>query len=220
MSKLRWKLQPRETGLRAIGAGPRGSELHDGEKRFAVVSPTDGDKWYWVAGWSSGLPHKNTWQTPVATVEEAKAQAMAYVKEQIRKVAERTEYNVLVKGVTEAAKAATAELKKALATTPDGEWVSLDTAPAMQAAEDMGQIKAKVVEHRKALGDVEGTTGEFIVEYLNRAENVLEYTLATFSLNADGSLDAHIGRAGSATRQLAGLISSGEEQLARVTEAK
>jgi hypothetical protein len=82
MSKLRWKLQPRETGLRAVGARPRGSVLHDGEKRFAVVSPTDGG-WYWVAGWSSGIPHKNTWATPVDTVEEAKAQAMAYVKEHL-----------------------------------------------------------------------------------------------------------------------------------------
>ena len=83
MARLRWKLDPRETGLRSVGAGPRGSTLHDGEKRYATVSPIRGGGWYWVAGWSSGVPHMNTSHSPVDTADEAKAQAMAYVKEHL-----------------------------------------------------------------------------------------------------------------------------------------
>ena len=33
---LRWKKNPHETGLRAIGAGPRGSKLHDGAQTYAI----------------------------------------------------------------------------------------------------------------------------------------------------------------------------------------
>lgn len=85
--RLRWKLQPRETGLRAVGAGPRSSWLHDGEKRYACVSAFSSRAgrslgWYWVAGWDSAVPHKNTCnETPCATAEEAKAAALKYVKE-------------------------------------------------------------------------------------------------------------------------------------------
>lgn len=83
--KLRWKKQPQATGLRSIGAGPRGSTFHDGEKKYATVSalggggrrPTIG--WYWVAGWDSGIPLKNTCNFPVASEEEAKKEAEAYV---------------------------------------------------------------------------------------------------------------------------------------------
>ncbi len=81
--RLRWKLNPRETGLARVGAGPRGSTLRDGSgKRYATVSALGSghDGWFWVAGWGSGVPHKNTCDAPCATVEEAKAQAMAYVK--------------------------------------------------------------------------------------------------------------------------------------------
>lgn len=82
--KLRWKKEPRETGLRAIGQGPQGYKYHDGNKRFASVSPLGGGRyplrgWYWVAGWDSDVPHKNTWAEPCTTAEEAKAQAQAYV---------------------------------------------------------------------------------------------------------------------------------------------
>ena len=93
MAKLRWKLQPAETGLRAVGAGPRSSDLHDGEKQYAVVSPVGGGwrapltGWYWVAGWDSGVPHMNTCDRPCKTVEEAKASAMAYVKAHLAKAA-------------------------------------------------------------------------------------------------------------------------------------
>lgn len=89
-TRLRWKMEPRETGLRAIFAGPRSSELHDGTKRYAMVFAIrtrvghyDGG-WYWVAGWDSDVPHKNTCNAPVATEVEAKAAAMAYVKKHLK----------------------------------------------------------------------------------------------------------------------------------------
>lgn len=83
MARLRWKKEPRETGLRAIGAGPRSSWLHDGQKRYACVSALrryGQSPWYWVAGWDSDVPHKNTCGEPVLTEAEAKAAAMAYVR--------------------------------------------------------------------------------------------------------------------------------------------
>lgn len=86
--KLRWKKEDRATGLRAVTAGERGSYYHDGDKKYATVSslrngfgPTIG--WYWVAGWNSGVPHKNTCSSPCGTEKEAKAQAAAYVKKHI-----------------------------------------------------------------------------------------------------------------------------------------
>lgn len=85
--KLRWKLNPRETGLRAIGAGPRGSRLHDGEKTYATVSALrhrhETTGWFWVAGWDSDVPYMNTCNAPVATADDAKAAAMAYVKKHL-----------------------------------------------------------------------------------------------------------------------------------------
>lgn len=79
---MRWKKDPPETGLRAVGARPPSHWLRDGVTRLVCASPTDrdGSRWYWVAGWDSGLPHMNTCGEPVATVEQAKADAMAYVR--------------------------------------------------------------------------------------------------------------------------------------------
>ncbi len=76
----RWKLNPRETGLSAVGAGPRASQLYDDGKAVATVEPLGGDwrgplrGWYW---YGMGC---NTCDTPAATVDEAKAQAMAFYK--------------------------------------------------------------------------------------------------------------------------------------------
>jgi hypothetical protein len=86
--KLRWKMQPAETGLRAVGAAPRAHDLHDGEEIYATVSPNGGgwqrkqNGWHWYSR-VSGEP-VNTWAEPVATVEEAKAQAQAHVKEYLK----------------------------------------------------------------------------------------------------------------------------------------
>ena len=86
--KLRWKMEENETSLRAVGAAPRGHMLHDGKIVYARVSPSGGGwhelrGWYWVAGWSSGVPHKNTCNDLCETPEQAKQQAMEYVKSHI-----------------------------------------------------------------------------------------------------------------------------------------
>lgn len=80
--KLRWKMGPKETGLSAVCAGPRGHVYHDGNIQYATVHYTKYGKtgWYWVAGWGSDIPNKNTCKTPCKTVEEAKKEAEAYVK--------------------------------------------------------------------------------------------------------------------------------------------
>ena len=88
---LRWKREKRETGLRAVGAVPRGYVYHNGVKVYATVSASGGgwrrtlECWYWVAGWDSDVPYKNTCHTPCATPEEAKKQAANYVKRYIDK---------------------------------------------------------------------------------------------------------------------------------------
>ena len=81
---LRWRKNPRETGLAAVCAGERGSTLYnDKTLRCATVSALRTGGWYWVAGWESGVPHKNTCGDPVITEKEAKELAMTYVKKHI-----------------------------------------------------------------------------------------------------------------------------------------
>lgn len=83
--KLTWKRDPHPTGLASVGAGPRGSKLHDGEKTYATTSAIGGSwrgplrGWYWVAGWDGDFPSFNSYQTPLATEDEAKKAARAYV---------------------------------------------------------------------------------------------------------------------------------------------
>jgi len=83
--RLRWKKNPRETGLAAVGAAPRGSYYHDGDLKYASVSPIGGGwhefgGWYFVAGWDSDIPHYNSCNTPCETEAEAKQMAQEYVK--------------------------------------------------------------------------------------------------------------------------------------------
>ncbi len=84
--RLRWKKRPRETGLRAVGAGPRGSVLHDGEREYGWVSALGGDwrgpvrGWYFVCPHDSVGEYANTCNDPAPDEETAKAQAMAFVK--------------------------------------------------------------------------------------------------------------------------------------------
>ena len=88
MAALRWKKEDAATGLARVGAGPRGSYLHDGQTKFATVSalrwtgryPTG---WFWVAGWGSAIPHFNSSSNPCETEAEAKQAAMAYVKKHL-----------------------------------------------------------------------------------------------------------------------------------------
>ena len=87
MSKLRWKREPAETGLRAVGAAPRSYRYWDGVNDFATVSPNGGGwrseqkGWYWWA--RVGDAWNNTANNPVATVEEAKEAAVKWVKEHL-----------------------------------------------------------------------------------------------------------------------------------------
>ena len=83
---LRWKKNPRLTGLARVCAGPQWSTLRiDGAVRVATTRCISGPrptKWYWVAGWElPSIPYKNTHAEPVSTEEEAKAAAMAYVRQ-------------------------------------------------------------------------------------------------------------------------------------------
>lgn len=57
--------------------------MHDGEKRYATVSADRNGGWYWVAGWDSDVPYFNSCDSLVATENEAKAQALAYVKRNV-----------------------------------------------------------------------------------------------------------------------------------------
>lgn len=85
---LRWKKEPKETGLLAVFAGPRSSWLHDGLKRYACVSALRKNYkvigWYWLAGWDSDVPHMNTYNDPTKSEGEAKKEAAAYVKEYLK----------------------------------------------------------------------------------------------------------------------------------------
>lgn len=87
--RLRWKKEAPETGLRAVGARPRAHHLHDGVDEYATVYPNGGGwqrpqaGWYWVA--FGAVPRKNTCDTPVADLQQAKDEAAAYVKEHLGK---------------------------------------------------------------------------------------------------------------------------------------
>lgn len=92
---LRWKKNPRPTGLARIGSGPVGSKLRspDGEE-FAVVyahhgrSATYAQKgWYWVAPANAQMeiPYFNSChETDVKTEAEAKAAAVAYIRKYVK----------------------------------------------------------------------------------------------------------------------------------------
>ena len=87
---LRWKKQPRETGLRSIGSGPQSSDLWDGTKVYATVAAIGGNwrdstirGWYWH---TMDLPeYMNTHGAPKPTEAEAKAEAMAWIKARLPK---------------------------------------------------------------------------------------------------------------------------------------
>lgn len=84
---MRWKKHPYETGLLAVGAGPRGSTLHDGDNELATVYAArkrlEVIGWYWVSRCGGKLV--NTCNSLVADEVTAKADAMKHVKENIAK---------------------------------------------------------------------------------------------------------------------------------------
>ena len=86
---LRWKKDERETGLRAITAGPRSSKLHNGTDSFATVNAhstrhTGITGWYWAASSHGSVPFRNTAGEKPLTEAGAKAEAAAYVKKHLK----------------------------------------------------------------------------------------------------------------------------------------
>lgn len=84
---LRWKKRPARTGLGSVGAGPRSSNLWDGQTEFATVyahSTRHSGKtgWYWVAV-GPGIPYMNTGGLNGISEQDAKAEASAYVKKHL-----------------------------------------------------------------------------------------------------------------------------------------
>lgn len=84
---LRWKRNPRPTGLAGVCAGPQGSQLRDGDHSYATTNYSgrfgsrEPKGWFWVArNDSAGVAWKNTCENVMETEEEAKAEAMAYVR--------------------------------------------------------------------------------------------------------------------------------------------
>jgi len=86
---LRWKKNPMPTGLARVVCGPQGSTLRDGEVRYASTGTfhfRDTRKgWYWVASCESVVPHRNTCNEPVPDEATAKAAALAYVREHLKR---------------------------------------------------------------------------------------------------------------------------------------
>ena len=84
--KVRWKNKPKITGLAAVCADPEGSDLHDGKTVFAYTNYISGkfhdvQGWYWVSPSNNdlGIELRNSHLEPVATQQEAKDQAKAYI---------------------------------------------------------------------------------------------------------------------------------------------
>lgn len=85
---LRWRQEPRETGLGAISQGLRGYELRDCGEDIGSVSPvkdvpwshTAKAWWWWALGYNS-YANKQLY----STADEAKAACMAYVKANYKK---------------------------------------------------------------------------------------------------------------------------------------
>ena len=72
----RWRKQPNETGLARICQSARGFELRENGETIAHVAQTKGG-WYWY-GYGN-----NTCSKPVATADEAKAEAVLWIKENV-----------------------------------------------------------------------------------------------------------------------------------------
>lgn len=84
--RITFKREPRETGLMGVGQGTLGYDVRVDGIRVASVRPLTNNR-YTVIGWGWSCPTNeaigttwhNTYSTPVDTVEEAKAEAKAYI---------------------------------------------------------------------------------------------------------------------------------------------
>lgn len=90
--RLRWKKHEKETGLARVCAGPRGSDYTDGTEKYATVYAHGiwGRKHksgWWFCGRIGGHWLNTSDDKPFATEGEAKATASAWVKEQLKEIA-------------------------------------------------------------------------------------------------------------------------------------
>ena len=83
---LRWRRQPRETGLRAVTQGPRGWQLFAGAVKVASVNAAYADfsrevrGWYWVAGADEmGVRLHNSSASPSLSPSHARDEVVRYV---------------------------------------------------------------------------------------------------------------------------------------------
>lgn len=82
---LRWKKDKRPTGLAGVACTrDLGSTLNDGDVKYASVGQLADRRWYYVCGWGSGIPYINTCNDPSPDEATAKAEAMAYVRENLK----------------------------------------------------------------------------------------------------------------------------------------
>lgn len=76
---LRWKKQPRETGLRAVCQGQRGYILSENGKVYAHIQARDrwkNDLWFWY-GMGVNTSHRPD------TLENCKAEAIKFIKDKL-----------------------------------------------------------------------------------------------------------------------------------------
>lgn len=76
----RWRSTPRRKGLASIGQGPTGIQLREGTKVVIQVAPVLSYPGKQITGWYWYGFGQNTAHAPRETLEEAKADAVAYYK--------------------------------------------------------------------------------------------------------------------------------------------
>lgn len=107
-----------------------------------------------------------------------------------------------------------AEFFAASLSVPDeSDWVRLEPAGATKVYIELEAALDAVHSIAQQIQDGASTD---LGQYLDRAENGLEYSLATISTDAGDLVKAHASRARSAQRQLAGLAALSEQALERI----
>jgi hypothetical protein len=93
--RLSWSKQPNEQGMAQVGQGPRGAILKVngvivGRVYANGVGFHNYKGWYWTAYHTQKedpkcppIVLKNTWETPIADLNDAKLACEAYVREQL-----------------------------------------------------------------------------------------------------------------------------------------
>lgn len=87
---LRWKRNPRPTGLAGVCCGNMGSVLREGEKEYASTNYSEGKwgnskGWFWSCRDEAQNKVINTCREPVENELEAKKAASDYVKAMIKR---------------------------------------------------------------------------------------------------------------------------------------